>query len=160
MRNNNTPSQAWWNGMNQLFAKKLSGKVILELNAHPDLVFKLGDKYHSFIIWAGWQRLDYEENLIEEVEDYLSGKFKKRERLHYINAAEWRGIRKQVFKRDNYTCVYCKASGENIVLECDHVIPFSKGGSDELENLVTACFSCNRSKRDKSLEEFLKKFNS
>ncbi|WP_408582140.1 HNH endonuclease [Enterococcus faecalis] len=33
-------------------------------------------------------------------------------------------------------------------------MPFSKGGSDELDNLVCACRKCNRQKKDKTLEEF------
>ena len=31
----------------------------------------------------------------------------------------------------------------------DHIIPRSKGGKDNLENLVPCCFSCNAKKKDK-----------
>jgi 5-methylcytosine-specific restriction endonuclease McrA len=31
-------------------------------------------------------------------------------------------------------------------VEFDHVIPMSKGGSSEEQNLRVACFDCNRSK--------------
>ena len=31
----------------------------------------------------------------------------------------------------------------------DHIIPISKGGSDDLDNLALACFHCNRHKSDK-----------
>ena len=51
-----------------------------------------------------------------------------------------------VFKRDSYTCVLCGASGVRI--EVDHVVPVAKGGTDELDNLQTLCFECNRGKRD------------
>jgi hypothetical protein len=68
------------------------------------------------------------------------------------SASEWYEIRSQVFARDDYTCTYCGERGGK--LECDHIHPFSRGGSDSLENLTTSCFSCNRSKRDKTLAEW------
>jgi 5-methylcytosine-specific restriction endonuclease McrA len=69
-------------------------------------------------------------------------------------ASKWLIIVKQVFERDNYTCSYCGKYGGK--LECDHIIPFSKGGSDELDNLTTACKKCNQAKKDLDLEVFLK----
>ncbi|MBR0150159.1 MAG: HNH endonuclease [Synergistaceae bacterium] len=32
------------------------------------------------------------------------------------------------------------------ILHCDHIIPVSAGGSDELDNLITACMFCNSQK--------------
>ena len=49
-----------------------------------------------------------------------------------------------VLKRDNFTCQYCGRSG--IELEVDHIHPFSKGGTNEIGNLITACKDCNRGK--------------
>ena len=69
------------------------------------------------------------------------------------NTSEWATLRSLVFVRDDYTCRYCGERGGK--LECDHVIPHSRGGPDHEDNLVTACFKCNRSKRDKTLEEWL-----
>lgn len=68
-------------------------------------------------------------------------------------ANEWIETRQRIFKRDNYTCRYCSIRGGR--LECDHVVPVSRGGSHEDDNLATACFTCNRSKRDKTVEEWL-----
>lgn len=61
--------------------------------------------------------------------------------------------RENVFKRDDYACVYC---GENDrrVLTIDHVVPRSKGGEDSFENWVTACMTCNFEKDDLSIEEW------
>jgi len=67
-------------------------------------------------------------------------------------ANEWRELRSEVFKRDDYTCTYCGERGGK--LECDHIHPVSKGGGHDLENLTTACFPCNRSKAGKTLEEW------
>lgn len=65
----------------------------------------------------------------------------------------WRALRNEVFERDTYTCQYCGAAW--VCLECDHIIPVSRGGSHDRENLTTACFRCNRAKRDKTPEEWL-----
>ena len=68
------------------------------------------------------------------------------------NSPEWARLRATVFERDDYTCTYCGKRG--VRLECDHVMPAARGGSDDLSNLTTACFPCNRSKRDKTPEEW------
>jgi hypothetical protein len=64
----------------------------------------------------------------------------------------WNAIRSRIFARDNYTCRYCGERGKK--LECDHVHSVARGGSHEDDNLVTACRPCNRSKRDKFLDEW------
>ena len=66
----------------------------------------------------------------------------------------WRRLRDIVFRRDDFTCAYCGARGVN--LECDHVVPVSRGGSHTLTNLITSCFACNRSKSDKLLSEWIR----
>ena len=61
--------------------------------------------------------------------------------------------RDNVFKRDNYECVYCGCSNKR-KLTLDHLIPKAKGGKDTWENLVTACWRCNNEKADLTLEEW------
>jgi hypothetical protein len=51
-----------------------------------------------------------------------------------------------VFQRDLYKCRICNNSG--VKLELDHVVPVSRGGSNELDNLQTLCVACNRGKQD------------
>lgn len=58
--------------------------------------------------------------------------------------------RKNVFKRDKNTCVYC-GSKENLTV--DHVLPKSRGGKSTWDNLVTACNRCNNKKDNKTPEE-------
>ena len=64
----------------------------------------------------------------------------------------WRVIHERIFRRDGYSCRYCGAVG--VRLECDHVVPVARGGWHDDANLATACFDCNRSKRDKLLTEW------
>lgn len=49
-------------------------------------------------------------------------------------------------------CAYC--GEENFPLTVDHVIPVSRGGSDELENLAPACMPCNREKLNFTPDEW------
>ncbi len=60
-------------------------------------------------------------------------------------------IRFEVFKRDSFKCQYCGATPPSVILEVDHIMPVSKGGQDDIDNLVTACFDCNRGKSNKEL---------
>ena len=46
-------------------------------------------------------------------------------------------------ERDGFNCVQCGTVKD---LEIDHIVPFSKGGSDELDNLQLLCRSCNAQK--------------
>ena len=62
-------------------------------------------------------------------------------------------LRFEVFKRDSFTCQYCGKSAPSVVLEVDHIEPVSKGGTNDILNLVTSCFDCNRGKSDKKLSE-------
>jgi len=57
-------------------------------------------------------------------------------------------LRFRVFARDNFKCVYCGRTPPDVILQTDHILPSSANGSDELDNLVTACFDCNTGKGD------------
>lgn len=54
-----------------------------------------------------------------------------------------------VLERDRFRCRYCGDGPEGVRLHVDHVHPRSKGGSDDIDNLVTACESCNMGKLDR-----------
>ena len=62
------------------------------------------------------------------------------------------GLWWSVLARDNWTCCSCGRSSkeEGITLEVDHIVPRSKGGSDDIDNLQTLCKKCNigKSNRD------------
>lgn len=61
-------------------------------------------------------------------------------------------VRFDVFKRDNFTCQYCGAHPPAVVLEVDHIVPVADGGDNDPDNLITACFPCNRGKAAISLD--------
>lgn len=55
-------------------------------------------------------------------------------------------VKDLVWNRDNGKCVLC---GSNEKLEFDHIIPFSKGGSNTYRNIQILCEKCNREKSNK-----------
>lgn len=54
-------------------------------------------------------------------------------------------IKRQVFRRDHGACVKC---GSKLNIQYDHILPFSKGGNNELENIQLLCAKCNIKKGD------------
>lgn len=63
----------------------------------------------------------------------------------------------EILKRDNFVCRYCGAKAPDVFLQIDHVIAKSKGGSDDITNLISACEDCNRGKSNKPLDKPVEK---
>lgn len=59
--------------------------------------------------------------------------------------------RKNLMHRDKYTCQYCGKTGGELTV--DHILPKSRGGKDEWENVVVACLRCNVAKGNRTPEE-------
>lgn len=57
-----------------------------------------------------------------------------------------KSVRFNVFKRDLFCCQYCGRHPPDVTLEIDHITPVAAGGTNVEENLITACFDCNRGK--------------
>jgi len=62
-----------------------------------------------------------------------------------ITLGQW----ERLVAKHNFRCVCC---GFVRPLERDHVIPVSKGGSNDISNIQPLCRSCNASKRDKIMD--------
>jgi predicted RNA-binding Zn-ribbon protein involved in translation (DUF1610 family) len=60
---------------------------------------------------------------------------------------------RSIYEYYNYTCVYCNKRGGKLSLE--HILPVSRGGSDDFDNLAVACRKCNPTKGKKTLLEFI-----
>jgi 5-methylcytosine-specific restriction endonuclease McrA len=59
--------------------------------------------------------------------------------------------KREIFRRDNYTCQYCGRHTTNLTI--DHVLPRHLGGTHSWDNLVTACAQCNHRKGGRTLEQ-------
>jgi hypothetical protein len=58
-----------------------------------------------------------------------------------------------VFKRDGFVCQYCGAHPPSAILEVDHIQPVAFDGTNDMDNLITSCFDCNRGKSDRQLSD-------
>lgn len=69
-------------------------------------------------------------------------------------------VRKLVLRRADYRCWYCGTDSNvsgRMSYEIDHVQPVSKGGTNDPDNLVASCRSCNGEKADMTLKEYREK---
>lgn len=58
---------------------------------------------------------------------------------------EWEDMKKEY----NYTCPYCNRREPDIRLHADHIVPISKGGDNNINNIQPLCQSCNSKKSNK-----------
>lgn len=75
--------------------------------------------------------------------------------VHYVRLPHRKvpATRAAIMLRDAYTCQYCGATPGQSWLTVDHVVPRSRGGSHDWENLATACTRCNQKKGSCTPEE-------
>ena len=64
-----------------------------------------------------------------------------------------KGVRFDVFKRDKFTCQYCGVKAPEAILHVDHITPVAAGGTNDVMNLITACYDCNLGKGAKQLAD-------
>jgi 5-methylcytosine-specific restriction endonuclease McrA len=64
-----------------------------------------------------------------------------------------KSLRFEIFKRDSFTCQYCGGKAPEVLLHVDHIEPVSKGGGNDLLNLITSCEPCNAGKSDRRLAD-------
>ncbi|NLS92335.1 MAG: HNH endonuclease [Planctomycetaceae bacterium] len=61
--------------------------------------------------------------------------------------------RRNIFKRDRFTCQYCGVQPGSEELTLDHVVPRAQGGESRWDNCVLACMECNRRKANRTPEQ-------
>lgn len=61
--------------------------------------------------------------------------------------------RVNIYARDRYRCQYCGVHCGVDELTFDHVLPRSRGGATTWENIVSACYACNRAKANRTPAE-------
>jgi 5-methylcytosine-specific restriction endonuclease McrA len=61
--------------------------------------------------------------------------------------------RLRIIMRDKMKCQYCGVRGTQFDLTLDHIMPRSRGGRSDAENLCAACKQCNQRKGDRTPDE-------
>ena len=62
--------------------------------------------------------------------------------------------RREVYAKTNGHCAYCGRALELHKMQVDHVVPLRKGGTNDIENLLPSCRSCNHYKASFTIEQF------
>lgn len=89
---------------------------------------------------------------IDAMVEFLAQSIKFRKSAAGQRALMTARLRTFIKERDQWTCVSCGASVHiepNLLLEVDHIMPVSRGGLTQEQNLQTLCWRCNRSKSNK-----------
>ncbi len=114
---------------------------------------RLGEMLAKLQTWyvTQWQEAPPEESkkaIDEDASETEAIQIPELESYTYVRAGLWW----EVLARDNWTCRSCGRSTKHdgVVLHVDHILPRSKGGTDQIGNLQTLCSKCNigKSNRD------------
>jgi 5-methylcytosine-specific restriction endonuclease McrA len=106
--------------------------VVMVLKEKADVVLSNGMVFHS-------ERLTFEAPSVVRLRRYVHVPYRPHAPL----------TRRAVFARDQSVCQYCSGPAENL----DHVIPRSRGGLHEWENVVASCRRCNSRKENRLAHE-------
>lgn len=87
-------------------------------------------------------------------EEMVANTYKRRARSRHSNRIRRTGTRDEVFRLSNGKCFWCACHLPEKGWHLDHLIPYSKNGTDELSNLRATCEFCNLSRGTRSAEEF------
>ena len=130
----------------------------------PVLVLDSSYRPIKQISWKKAMTLYFQEKIevIKEYEDTWIRSPRKKFKLpsvirliDYIFRLPWgiRLTRTNLYIRDKGQCQYCSKKLNKGRFTLDHVIPKSKGGKTDWNNLVVSCEKCNIKKGDQSLKD-------
>lgn len=123
---NQRPSKAEWEGCKPRYSYSTYKR-------------RFGGWVKAFDKFQQWQVIN--EGVVDRESGLITGKPESLKTRHIPLKN-----RLEVMKRDNFSCVFCGASpalDANVVLHIDHIVAFSRGGDNSIENLQILCDGCN-----------------
>ena len=134
--------------------KNMVGKV---LTKNRSITEKYGDSYSlpRFRELTPEQITQLEQLCQAKIDEYIAKRgdaiwSHRTKSAGYISGT----IRYEVLKRAKFRCELCGISAAEKALEVDHIVRRNTGGSDDISNLQSLCYSCNAMKRDRDDTDF------
>lgn len=130
-------------------------RLAKELGFEPVSLVDINFQTYKFQYVSSGGNSSYEVSIVLDMENlerfikYLGDIVRFRNSAKGQRALMTPQLREKIKQRDNYTCQICGASAlneKNLLIEIDHVIPISKGGTTTEGNLQALCWRCNRTK--------------
>lgn len=106
--------------------------------------------------WEDWSRLvpNHDEPFVQAIRQrYRVPEVVVLAEFDRLPTAAVTFSRRNVFKRDRFTCQYCGTQPGSDELTIDHVVPRAQGGVSSWTNCVLACVACNKHKADRTPQQ-------
>lgn len=136
--------------MSDIVTTGASGELILSYfrgeNVIPSIILPHGEWLGVYAI----SMLDGDKVAVDsEIEKFRTRNIARQERERLTHK-----LRIEILERDGYKCCICGAGKDDgAILEVDHIVPVTKGGKTEKDNLQTLCHSCNHGKGTRIIVE-------
>lgn len=121
----------------------------LRAHALGQILWSAGENYVDF--HGGLSRLTGEQTIVT-LPSIIAVNGKITKKSPHVTGSIPRVSRRELVRRDQNLCLYCGQEFPERLLTRDHVLPRSKGGSDDWTNLVSCCYPCNNRKSDRTPE--------
>ena len=81
-------------------------------------------------------------------------------RIRPTKRVSWpKGLKRELMRRQDNTCVYCGHRRTARTLDIDHILPAVRGGSNDVSNLQVICRPCNQRKGMQTDKEFRARYS-
>lgn len=133
-----------WRRNNPEYSKKYHQtyvrKTPKKYNAEKEHLYYLANREDKIAFARAWEKANPEKHKLNlkarRHSMRVAGKFPK---------TEW--IKKLI--ELHYKCQICGKTEPDVKITIDHIIPLSKGGTNDINNLQPLCLSCNSRKQNK-----------
>lgn len=103
--------------------------------------------------WAEFEPWSEEESIRGVSRNYRPPEVILLSRYESIPVRRIHFCRRELWKRDAWTCQYCGVRPAEDECTIDHIVPKSLGGETSWSNCVLACYQCNSQKADRRPED-------